>query len=242
MFSDLDRPPLRGLRGGPLLPGGRWRVRVVERTASTNADLAADARASRAAPGAVLVAEEQTAGRGRQGRSWVSPPRAGLTLSVLLAAAADPWVPLLAGVALARVVAAAGVPAMLKWPNDVLAGGRKVAGLLAEVVGPDLVVIGVGLNVTTRREELPTPGATSLALEGANVTDRVTLLRAFLRELEGDRVPADYRALCATLGRRVEVTLPGGQVASGQAEAVDDRGRLVVDGTAYTVGDVVHVR
>jgi BirA family biotin operon repressor/biotin-[acetyl-CoA-carboxylase] ligase len=154
-------------------------------------------------------------------------------------------VPLLAGVAVARAVREqAELTAVLKWPNDVLIEGRKVCGVLSEAVAPDAVVVGIGLNVTTRRDELPHGAASSLRLEGAATTDRDTLLRATLREL--GRVMADpdltgYRELCATIGRRVRLELPAGAI-EGMADGVDDDGRLVVDGTAYGAGDVVHLR
>jgi BirA family biotin operon repressor/biotin-[acetyl-CoA-carboxylase] ligase len=251
VYGDLERPPLRAdALSRALLPDG-WRVEVVEEVGSTNAAVAERARAGEAA-GLVLVAERQSAGRGRLDRSWVSPPRAGLTMSVLLrpevAVAELPWVPLAGGVAVARSLREhAGVDAVLKWPNDVLVGGRKLCGLLAEVPVEGAVVLGIGLNVTTRREELPHDAATSLQLEEAEVLDRDTLLRALLRSLSdvlGDLPAArnSYRALCSTLGTEVRVELPDGSEASGVADAVDDQGRLVVAGTAHSAGDVVHVR
>ena len=107
------------------------------------------------------------------------------------------------------------------------------------------VVLGIGLNVTTRADELPVPTATSLLLEGATTTDRDTLLRALLRSL-GDVLaeasPDGYRALCSTIGTRVRLELPVGGVAEGHAQAVDDVGRLVVDGRPHHAGDVVHLR
>ncbi len=246
MWSDLDRPPLAGVRGKPVRVHGGWRVRVVASTASTIADVIAAARAGEA-PGYVLVAEQQTAGRGRLDRSWISPARAGLTFSALLTAAPSSWVPLLGGVAVAQAITdVCGLPATLKWPNDVLVGEHKVAGVLAEVAaaphGPR-VVLGIGINVTTTREELPPDfRATSLRLAGAEVTDRLTLLRAILHELAQGATPNDYRSSCATLGREVAVHLPDGTVASGVAEQVDEGGRLVVAGRAYAAGDVVHLR
>ncbi len=208
-------------------------------------------RAGRAGPGYVLVAEEQSAGRGRLGREWVSAPRAGLQFSAVLTTAPSPWVPLLAGVAVVRAIrSVCGLAARLKWPNDVLLGGRKVAGLLAEVVpladGPPRVVLGIGLNVTSTPAELPpdippAPSATSLALAGARSTDRITLLRAVLLELGGALSRVDYLALCDTVGRRVRLTLPDGSSIAGRAD-VDDEGRLVIDGTPYAAGDVQHVR
>jgi BirA family biotin operon repressor/biotin-[acetyl-CoA-carboxylase] ligase len=150
-------------------PGGLWReVRVVGETGSTNADLLAQAGAG-AAEGVVLVAEAQTAARGRLGRRWTSPPRAALTFSVLLRPRGVPparlgWVPLLAGVAAASAVrAVTGVEAALKWPNDVLADGGKLGGILAERSGP-AVVVGIGINVWQDRAGLPGEAATSLLL------------------------------------------------------------------------------
>jgi BirA family biotin operon repressor/biotin-[acetyl-CoA-carboxylase] ligase len=154
---------------GALTPWpGLWReVRVVEETGSTNADLLAEAQAG-TREGLVLVAEAQTAGRGRMGRRWVSPPRCSLTFSVLLRppvpAGLLGWVPLLAGVAVASALEhTAGVDTRLKWPNDVLVDGAKIAGILAERWG-NAVVVGTGINVLQRRGELPVPTATSLLL------------------------------------------------------------------------------
>jgi BirA family transcriptional regulator, biotin operon repressor / biotin---[acetyl-CoA-carboxylase] ligase len=145
---------------------GLWRaVGVVKETGSTNADLLAKAR-SGADEGLVLVAEAQTSGRGRMGRRWISPPRRSLTFSVLLRPAVPAgllgWAPLLAGVAVASALErTAGVDARLKWPNDVLVDGAKIAGILAERWG-SAVVIGTGINVLQQRGELPVPTATSL--------------------------------------------------------------------------------
>ncbi|RJK95317.1 biotin--[acetyl-CoA-carboxylase] ligase [Vallicoccus soli] len=247
-WSDLARPPLRERALARALEGDEpWRrVRVVAATGSTNADVAERARAGEA-EGLVLVAEHQTAGRGRLDRTWTAPPRSGLTLSVLLRpgpgvpVARWGWVPLLAGVAVAHAVTrAARVDVRLKWPNDVQVGGRKVAGLLAERAG-DAVVVGIGLNVSLTAQELPSDAATSLAMEGARTLDRDTLLRALLRELgrtyRGWRLsggdPAAglrdaYVERCATVGRRVRVLLPGGAVLEGEAVDVDADGRLVV--------------
>ncbi len=245
-------------------PGGLWRqVQVVQVTGSTNADLLAEAAAG-AAEGCVLVAEEQTAGRGRLGRQWVSPPGAALTFSVLLRPhdlppARRAWIPLLAGVAVATALRrAAAVDARLKWPNDVLVGGAKLAGILAEQ-HRDAVVVGVGINVRLCRQDLPVPTATSLLLENATVTDREQLLGAVLGELEhwylaeaGARDPetsglrAEYLRHCATVGRQVRVELPGGRTLTGVAADVDAGGRLVVRSssglTSVSAGDVVHVR
>ncbi|MDX3238075.1 biotin--[acetyl-CoA-carboxylase] ligase [Streptomyces sp. ME03-5709C] len=271
-WSDLDRPPLNAaaLRRAIVTDDSLWTdLDVVESTGSTNSDLGARAREG-AAEGAVLVAEEQSAGRGRLDRRWRAPARSGLFFSVLLRPTSVPhrrwgWLPLLAGVATATAVArTAGVDTGLKWPNDVLVtvGGeeRKTGGILAERVGDDAVVIGVGLNVTLREEELPVPTAGSLTLAGAEAADRDPLLRAVLRSLadwygewlraEGDpaasRLLEAYAAGCVTLGRAVRAELPGGGEVRGRAVAVDDDGRLVVETSegerAVGAGDVVHVR
>jgi BirA family transcriptional regulator, biotin operon repressor / biotin---[acetyl-CoA-carboxylase] ligase len=165
-----SRKPLdaASLHRALLRPGGLWQaVEVVDHTGSTNADLLA--RALDGAPeGMVLAAEEQSAGRGRMGRAWVSPPRAALTFSLLVRPAAVPparrgWLPLLAGVAVATAVTAVtGVQTRLKWPNDLLTGPAKLAGILAEAAG-DAVVVGVGLNVSTEPGELPPDGPGALA-------------------------------------------------------------------------------
>src|SRR5215475_11050829 len=146
-WDEASRPLLDAARlNGALTPWpGLWReIRVVEETGSTNADLLAEAQAG-AGEGLVLVAEAQTAGRGRMGRRWISPPRRALTFSVLLRPAVPAgllgWLPLLAGVAVASALEqTAWVGARLKWPNDVLAGDAKIAGILAERSGSAIVV------------------------------------------------------------------------------------------------------
>jgi BirA family transcriptional regulator, biotin operon repressor / biotin---[acetyl-CoA-carboxylase] ligase len=270
-YTDLDRPPLdaRALNRALVRPGGLWReIRVVERTGSTNADLAELARGG-AEPGLVLVAEEQTSGRGRMGRSWTAPPRSGLAFSVLLPQEESVtrlgWLPLVAGVAvvsaLRRFAAVEGLAetrvatTALKWPNDVLIGERKLAGILAQRVEAG-VIVGIGLNVSLRPGELPVPTATSLYIENVPA-DRDPLLRAILRELAvrheefggpgGEAALREaYRGMCGTLGRQVRVELPGGSVLTGRATDIEEAGRLVVqapDGEhLLNAGDVVHVR
>ncbi|MEU5093411.1 biotin--[acetyl-CoA-carboxylase] ligase [Streptomyces sp. NPDC020996] len=273
-WSDLDRPPLNAaaLRRGLVHEGSLWReIRVVRSTGSTNSDLAALAQSGEAAEGTVLVAEEQTAGRGRLDRRWTAPARSGLYFSVLLTPGDVPvarwgWLPLLTGVAVATGLSrSAGVDTALKWPNDLLVtvGGeeRKAGGILAERAAGDAVVVGVGVNVTLRQDELPVPQAGSLALAGAVSTDRDPLLRAMLRSLEdwyrrwraagGDPAASGlqetYAAGCATLGRTVRAELPGDRSVIGEAVAVDGDGRLVLatpDGVQEPVGagDIVHLR
>ena len=266
--ADVIREAMAGGSAGPAGSVGLWAsVRVVSSTGSTNADLLVDDGPE----GQVLVAEEQTAGRGRAGRTWVSRPGASLTFSVLLRPASVPpsalgWLPLLTGVAVAAGVrSTAGVAAALKWPNDVLVGDRKLAGILAEQSADGAaVVVGVGLNVATQEHELPVSpsglAATSLLVEGADV-GREALLAGILFFLErwylgfsADPDPvrsgllAEYRAACATLGRQVRVELPAGRVLAGVAEDIDPSGRLLVrptgaaSATPVSAGDVIHLR
>ncbi|MGW5562216.1 biotin--[acetyl-CoA-carboxylase] ligase [Streptomyces tendae] len=273
-WSDLDRPPLSStaLRRGLVRDGGLWRqVDVVQRTGSTNSDLVARAAEGDLAEGVVLVAEEQSAARGRLDRQWTAPARSGLFFSVLLRPAEIPvarwgWLPLLTGVAVATGLSrVAGVDTALKWPNDLLVTvgdeERKAGGILAERAGNDGVVIGVGINVSLRADELPVPRAGSLTLAGAVNTDRDPLLRGVLRSLEdwygrwrgagGDPAASGlqetYAAGCATLGRMVRAELPGDRSLVGEAVAVDGDGRLVLATEAGVqepvgAGDIVHLR
>jgi BirA family transcriptional regulator, biotin operon repressor / biotin---[acetyl-CoA-carboxylase] ligase len=255
----LDRARLQAALGPP------WSgIEIVDATESTNADLI-DAAPTQPA-GTVLVAEYQRTGRGRLDRRWASPPRAGLTFSVLLRPSAPAsqwgWLPLLTGVAVRDAVAElSGLDAALKWPNDLVlgAGGRKAAGILAQVAG-DAAVVGVGLNVTTTAAELPVDTATSLTVEGAPPLDRTELLVAILARLgarytqwddtggdaEASGLAADYRDRCATIGRDVVVSGTDGGSFEGRAAGIDADGRLVLtsDGRQRLVaaGDVRHLR
>ncbi|QZY29982.1 biotin--[acetyl-CoA-carboxylase] ligase [Nocardioides coralli] len=246
------RPPLDAARLAPL------GVEVLPRAGSTNALVADRARAGEP-EGLVLVTEHQTAGRGRLDRTWETPDRAALTFSLLLRptrpAEEWPWLPLLAGVAVAAALRDHGVPAELKWPNDVLLDGDKTAGILAERLetgaGP-AAVLGIGLNVTTTREELPTAAATSVLLATGGAPDRTELLATILTRLRGAydawsaggsaTLRAAYREACTTVGREVRVQMPGGDDLTGRVTDVDGAGRLVVAGTPVAAGDVVHVR
>jgi len=257
----LDTPSLRAEVAGP---GRHWRqLDVVEQTGSTNADLLARAAAGEDIAGAVLIAEHQTAGRGRNGRVWTSPG-AQLTMSVGVDGGGVPpdswgWLPLATGVAVVDTVAPFGVDAGLKWPNDVLVGDRKLAGILTEVAAAQrFIVVGIGLNVTLRGDEVPDADATSLRALGVETLDRGQLVAALLREL-GTRFSrwraangadagliADYRARSVTIGSRVRAILPGGGEVLGVAQSIDEQGRLHIDSDAGTVavsaGDVVHLR
>lgn len=226
---------------------------------STN-DLAAARAREGAAPGLVVVADHQTAGRGRSGRRWEDRPGGSLLVSCLVAPPGGPLplVPVVAGLAVSDAARRAGGTATVKWPNDVLVGGRKCAGVLVEHHGaaagqPARLVVGVGLNVDWRGTEVP-PGWTSLAGETGRDQDRFAILADLLDAL-ADRlgqVEADpggllraYRRRCATLGWHVEVGTPGGTVR-GRATDIDRQGALLVDtgqGTvAVSTGEVLRTR
>ena len=210
--------------------------------------------------GTTIVAEIQTAGRGRLGRVWESPWGSGVWMSVLVHPADQPradwaWLPLIAALAAREALAAAcGLSCGLKWPNDLVSGGddvRKLGGILVEVVGPDAVVLGIGVNMSLASDELPTPAATSVLLEGGT-PDREAFVVALQGALErrlatwraGESPIEDYRAACVSVGRQVTVLLPDGTELVGIAEGIADDGRLMVvsfgDTVIVAAGDVIH--
>ena len=261
MTADPQRLPLDpdALRAGLSAPWSR--LDIVEETGSTNADLIARAAAGEDIAGAVLLAEHQIAGRGRGGRAWTAVPRGLVIVSVAISADGvdeHQWglLPLLAGVAVSDTLAAVGIRAGVKWPNDVLIDGAKIAGILAEVASPKpVVVLGIGLNVEVRPEEIGQTQATSVRALGVSA-GRTEIARILLREL-GTRIRAwqaggaaallaDYRERSATLGRPVRALLPGGKEIVGTATDVDAQGRLCIDtgdGTeVIAAADIVHLR
>jgi BirA family transcriptional regulator, biotin operon repressor / biotin---[acetyl-CoA-carboxylase] ligase len=245
------------------LTGRSW---YRDEVGSTNTELIGLAREG-APAWSVFVAGYQSAGRGRLGRAWEATPGSSLMASLLLRPrippADAPLITLAAGACLAAAIEdACGVTVGCKWPNDLVAGERKLGGILteAEVAGDRLafVVIGTGVNVRQRPEDLP-PGleaaATSVAIEGGR-TDPDALLRAYLERFRTDfdpdgddfarRTLATYREWCLTLGRRVRATTTDGRRAEGLAEAVGDRGQLVVQTPEgleeIGFGEVEHLR
>lgn len=245
-------------------------------SSSTNSELAARADREHLGDLTVMLTRYQSAGRGRHGRAWTAPPGSAIALSVLLrprlpdGSAPNPsifgWLPILAGVSMVEAVSGAlpGRDVGFKWPNDVLVDGRKVCGILAELLpsGAD-VIVGTGLNTRMTTEELPVPTATSLAIEGVAVDndledlvfaayleglrDRLARYVAAAGDADASGLRAQARARCLTLGRSVRVELPGDAVLLGTAVDLDVDGRLIVedgDGARRSVaaGDVTHVR
>jgi len=237
-----------------------WVVEVVEETGSTNSDLMARVRAGECSDYAVMVGLAQTGGRGRLARGWSTPPGLGVAVSMMFPLDIDPsgWglVPLATGVAVARALGDLGVGARLKWPNDVLVSGRKIAGILVEAT-PRAAVAGVGINVAQTGEDLADVGGTSVAIELAAETTREAVVAAVLRRM-GEVVTTmrtaagreallgAYRELSDTIGREVRVWLGERDWTDGRATGVADDGRLLVETggevRAFAAGDVVHLR
>ncbi|MEX0800123.1 MAG: biotin--[acetyl-CoA-carboxylase] ligase [Dehalococcoidia bacterium] len=232
--------------------------RLIYLTRTTSTMNVARAEAANNAPdGAAVLAEEQTAGRGRLGRAWVAPPGVNIYVTVIMRPPADKLrvLSIVAPLAVADALeAAAGLSSTFKWPNDVLAGGRKIAGILIELTGDEAksALVGVGLNVNFDVEAVPEIAAiaTSVRRETGRDASREDILAALLNAFEdryqqalsGDGAFDDWRARLETLGKRVRATLPD-RVEEGLAEDVDDDGSLRIrrdDGSLVSVdaGDV----
>ncbi|MEX3517785.1 biotin--[acetyl-CoA-carboxylase] ligase [Corynebacterium camporealensis] len=221
------------------------RIDHVRETGSTNADLLNDAAPLNRA---VLFADVQTSARGRLGRSWSAPADAQLITSVILLPESVEHLgtlPLAAGLAVTDTVDGA----VLKWPNDVLYDGKKLCGILAERAGDGRIVLGIGLNVSLTREQLPVSHATSLLLEGHS-TDRTVVAESLLRNLstrldqwesQSPELLDDYRAVCSTLGQQVRLEAPGGDIV-GRADGIGEDGSINVGGKFYYAGDITHLR
>ena len=219
-----------------------------ERVGSTN-DVIMELAGRGAPHGTVCLADEQSAGRGRRGYAWFSPPGCGIWASVLLrprlSAARTPPLTLCTAAAVARALeAAAGVAVRIKWPNDLLMGDRKVAGMLAEtraVAGDEpVIVVGMGINVNHTRDQFPdeiAASATSLRIESGGPVGREDLFLAILASFESAYADylasgpasllAEVDARLAWRGRTVEADSPAG--ASGRVSRVDEEGGLVLD-------------
>jgi BirA family transcriptional regulator, biotin operon repressor / biotin---[acetyl-CoA-carboxylase] ligase len=226
-------------------------VQVFQETTSTN-DVAARLARGGAAEGAVVFAESQTKGRGRLGRTWISPAGKGLWFTVLLRPDIPPQettqLTVAAATALARAVTQqTGLVPDIKWPNDILIRGRKIAGILTEMSAEldkvQEVLLGIGMNVNHESGDFPDAlrkTATSLRIETGQKINRAELAVAILRELDRDylmvvegrfqRLAEQWEERCTTLGCQVAIRL-GDRVIRGRAESLDDDGALLVRGT-----------
>ena len=233
--------------------GKYWRVSVVELTVSTQSDLVALVREGNARSGDVIAAEYQSGGRGRLTRSFEAPMSSALLFSFYIQPHRQRdhwgWIPLIAGVSVAQALSK--FRAQVKWPNDILIGEKKVAGLIAEAIG-DGVVIGIGINVGMNETQLPVPTATSLLIEGAQGLTRNQMLSELLKIFEGnftawdqgsDEIKAVYLDLSATIGREVRVEHVDGHNEIGRAVSISPNGELVLaNGFHVQAGDIIHLR
>jgi BirA family biotin operon repressor/biotin-[acetyl-CoA-carboxylase] ligase len=255
--------PLDSQRFNALVKTSYWRVNVVESTGSTQVDLVKNVRDGVATHGDVLVTEFQSKGRGRLDRTFITPPQSALLFSFYVEPKNNGdrwgWLPLLAGQSVVHAVSRVfdlreDDNLKLKWPNDILLNDRKVAGLLTELIQTPVttgVVIGIGINVHTPQEELPVVSATSFALQGYSECDRNALLVQILTsfseyldrwERDDPSLRDEYLRMSATLGRKVEIEMPGSTKVVSVVASIDASGALVLeDGRLIMVGDVVHV-
>ena len=223
-------------------------IQVFEETSSTN-DIAEKLARDGVREGAVIFAESQTRGRGRLGRKWLSPSRRGLWFSILLRPNLRPQaatqLTVAAATSLARAISqVSGLSPEIKWPNDILLNGRKVAGVLTELSAEldhvKYIILGIGVDVNLDTNDFPAElrkSATSLKIETGASLCRAELAAAILQELDRDyaliragrfsKVSDQWEAQCATLGRRVIIRI-GARLVQGQAEALDDDGALLV--------------
>jgi len=228
------------------LKGGYWSVHAVEQIDSTQSAL----KSSSPKHGDVIVAEYQSAGRGRLDRTFEAQPGSALLFSAYIEPRRhrDEWgfIPLLVGLSVAEVL---GIEFYTKWPNDILSDGGKVGGILCEVHG-DGIVIGIGLNVSMTEQELPVPTASSILLTVGRAPDRNELLTAILKEIafnlaeweSGEDLIDDYLDSSATMGKRVSVQLPDGRKIEGVAAGISNNGELLLDsGEVISVGDIIHL-
>lgn len=254
--------------------GDLW---VSQATGSTNDDLVARSKAGPLAHLSVETTEHQVAGHGRLGRGWETPDRSSLAISIYFRPDAGfdpaglPWLSMLCATAMVQALnERTGLAAGLKWPNDVVAGGFKLCGVLAQLVltpeGP-AVVVGAGLNVSQERAELPVPTAGSIALLGGRTTDRSELMAGYLDKVAdlygafaavhgraGEPGPGDALSLrqaiarhMVSIGHQVDAHLPDGTVLRGTAEDLGAEGALILRDSAgklhhVLAADVFHLR
>ena len=219
-----------------------WSVSVTEETTSTQSDLI-----NNFAAGKVLVAEYQSAGRGRLDRKFEIPARKGLTFSFCVEMNEElGWIPLITGLAVARAINKHMNSNLveIKWPNDLLINERKLAGILSEK-SPSGVVVGIGINIFQSQAELPIENAISLSMLG-NV-DRELLLIEILNEIgmafsDFENQKNLYRENCGTVGSRVRAILPDGEIIEDQALGISNDGALLLNSREIRVGDIVHLR
>jgi BirA family biotin operon repressor/biotin-[acetyl-CoA-carboxylase] ligase len=234
--------------------GSYWRVSVFQSLASTQSELIGKENLQH---GDVFVTEFQSAGRGRLDRTFEATESSALLFSLYLEPKPDKleWsaIPLLTGLSLVNALKSLDgkVATSLKWPNDLLIGDKKVAGIWVEARDSG-VVVGIGLNVDMNKSELPVPAATSLAIENFAELNRNVILPEILKNFaltielweSGSSIAMEqYRQVSSTLGKEVEVHLPSGEILNSRAMGINERGELqLASGARVNVGDVIHLR
>ncbi|MCD6572413.1 MAG: biotin--[acetyl-CoA-carboxylase] ligase [Thermoplasmata archaeon] len=185
----------------------------------------------------VVVSDEQTKGKGRMGREWKSPP-GGLYFSIVTEK--NPHLPLIVGVSVASALKDFGLSPVLKWPNDVMIGNKKISGILIECLD-DFAVVGVGVNIS----KTPMETATSIKDETGKNVSKDAVLKSILKNFEKNKkktVLDEYKKLCSTIGRKVKIKTLN-KVIKGKAVDVDEHGKLVLEsGERIVSGDVIHLR
>ncbi len=254
MEVEMVREALNESAINATLRGSYWRVSVFQSLTSTQSELIGKENLQH---GEVFVTEFQSSGRGRINRTFEATKSSALLFSLYLEPKRNKmeWsaIPLLAGLSLVNALSNLDkkVETNLKWPNDLLIGERKVAGILAEA-RHDGVIVGIGLNVEMFKSELPVPTATSLKLENFAELNRNVILSEILTNLaltielweSGSNIGFEqYRQVSSTLGKEVEVHLPSGEIISSRATGITDVGELqLANGARVNVGDVIHLR
>jgi BirA family biotin operon repressor/biotin-[acetyl-CoA-carboxylase] ligase len=235
-----------------------WRVSVVDVTGSTQVDLAESIHANTAVDGEVLVANYQSAGKGRLDRDFIAPPSSALLFSLYkcVERPREEWnfIALLTALAITEALADldSKVNLQIKWPNDILINEKKIAGLLCQAVS-DGVIIGVGLNVCMQEDELPVTNATSLHLENFSELNRNVVLKKTLKVFEEyfqmwsnhGSAPfiTKFEALCSSLNRKIEIIWPTGESKTAVATGISLLGELILsDGALVNSADVLHLR
>ena len=257
MGNELHRAALRESElHAELLP--YWRVSVVDVTGSTQIDLAEKIRQDTAIDGEVLIANYQSAGRGRLEREFLAPPSSALLFSFYkkIKRPREEWnfLALLAALAIKDALQNldSNAEIRVKWPNDILIHEKKIGGLLCQAAD-DGVIIGIGLNVSMQAAELPVETATSLLLEDFKELDRNTVVKKILHVFEekysrwqsNGSAPfiSEYQDTCSSLHRKIQITMPNHAPVQAIATGVSSFGELILeDGSLVNSADIIHLR
>ena len=260
MISDQLRAPLNQEQIISLLGDSYWRVSLFESIPSTQIKLVELLKAEKIPAGTVLIADHQSAGRGRLTRTFETPPQVAVLLSTVLYpirnTADQGWIPLIVGEAAVNAISKyCGLAPQLKWPNDLLIGELKVGGIIAEQF-EDCVVVGIGINVLQEINELPVPTATSLNLESGEkvIKNREDLIAYLLKEIRSEfdawnlakdnvEILKKYSKISATLGKQIKLDFQNGESKESTAIGFAENGGLLISsGGTIVSADLTHLR